>query len=88
MSADILIEKILKLSQIKIINFFFRIFETVLFWRYSVTFKKKQKINSKFFNFFQLFCNSKISALYRRRKHEILIKKIDLNSEIDSKVYE
>ncbi len=88
MSADVLVEKILKFSQIKIIKFFLDILELTLFWRYKITFKKKQKINSKFFSFIQLFCNSKISALYRRRKHEILTEILDLNSEIDSKIYE
>ena len=88
MNADVLIERGLRFSQIKIIKFFLQIFEAILFWRYNVIFKKKQKINSKFFSFFQLFCSSKISALYRRKKHEILIETLDLNSEIDSKVYE
>ena len=88
MSADILIERSIKFSQIKIIKFFLQIFEAILFWRYSIIFKKKKKLNSKFFSFFQLFCTSKISALYRRKKHEILIETLDLNSEIDNKVYE
>ena len=88
MSADALIEKSIKFSQIKIIKFFLQIFEAILFWRYSITFKKKQKLNSKFFSFFQLFFTSKISALYRRKKHEILVETLDLNSKIDNKVYE
>ena len=88
MNADVLIEKSLRFSQIKIIKFFLQIFEGIIFWYYSKQFKKRKKINSKFFIYFQLFYGNRISALYRRRKHEILVEKLDLNSEIDNKVYE
>ena len=88
MNADVIIEKSLRFCQIKIIKFFLQIFEVIIFWYYSKKFKKRKKINSKFFIYCQLFYGNKISALYRRRKHEILVEKLDLNSEIDSKVYE
>ena len=88
MNADVIIEKSLRFCQIKIIKFFLQIFEIIVFWYYSKQFKKRKKINSKFFVYFQFFCGDKISALYRRRKHEILVEKLDLSSEIDSKVYE
>ena len=88
MNADVIIEKSLRFCQIKIIKFFLQIFEVIIFWYYSKQFKKRKKINSKFFIYFQLFYGNKISALYRRRKHEILVEKLDLNSEIDNKVYE
>ena len=35
-----------------------------------------------------MFYGNKISALYRRKKHEILTETLDQNSEIDSKVHE
>ena len=88
MNADVIIEKSLRFCQIKIIKLFLQIFEVIIFWYYSKQFKKRKKINSKFFIYFQLFYGNKISALYRRRKHEILVEKLDLSSEIDSKVYE
>jgi len=88
MNADVIIEKSLRFCQIKIIKFFLQIFEVIIFWYYSKQFKKRKKINSKFFIYCQLIYGNKISALYRRRKHEILVEKLDLNSEIDSKVYE
>ena len=88
MNTDVIIEKSLRFCQIKIIKFFLQIFEVIIFWYYSKQFKKRKKINSKFFIYSQLFCGNKISALYRRRKHEILVEKLDLNSEIDNKVYE
>tara|TARA_Y100000590_G_scaffold127688_1_gene145984 strand:+ start:21085 stop:22050 length:966 start_codon:yes stop_codon:yes gene_type:complete len=88
MSTDFIVEKILRFSKIKIIKFLIQIFETVIFWFYKNKFKKKKDLNSKFFMYFQLYCNSKISALYRRRKHEILTEKLELNSDIDKKVLE
>ena len=88
MNTDVIIEKSLRFCQIKIIKLFLQIFEVIIFWYYSKQFKKRKKINSKFFIYFQLFYGNKISALYRRRKHEILVEKLDLNSEIDNKVYE
>ena len=88
MNADVIIEKSLRFCQIKIIKFFLQIFEVIIFWYYSKQFKKRKKINSKFFTYCQFIYGNKISALYRRRKHEILVEKLDLNSEIDSKVYE
>ena len=88
MNIDFLIRKTLEFSQIKIIKFFFKFFELFVFWYYNRWFKKKQKINSKFFGYFQFFCGAKIASLYRRRKHEILTEKLDLNLEIDKKVNE
>ena len=88
MNIDFLIRKTLEFSQIKIIKFFFQFFELFVFWYYNRWFKKKQKINSKFFGYFQFFCGAKIASLYRRRKHEILTEKLDLNLEIDKKVNE
>ena len=88
MNTDVIIEKSLRFCQIKIIKFFLQIFEVIIFWYYSKRFKKRKKINSKFFDFFQFFYATKISVFYRRRKHEILVEKLDLNSEIDNKVYE
>ena len=88
MNIDLLVRKTLEFSQIKIIKFFFQFFELFVFWYYNKWFKKKQKINSKFFRYFQFFAGEKIASLYRRRKHEILTKKLDLNLEIDKKVNE
>ena len=88
MSANIVIEQIIRFSKIKIVKFFFQMLEPIVFWYYYKKFKESQKINSKFFNYFQLFYGAKISALYRRKKHEILIETLDQNSEIDSKVHE
>ena len=86
MNIDLLIRKTLEFSQIKIIKFFLQIFEVIIFWYYSKQFKKRKKINSKFFIYFQFFCGAKIASLYRRRKHEILTEKLDLNLEIDKKI--
>ena len=89
MNADVIIEKSIKFSQIKIVKFFFKIIEAILFWYYSKTFKKrKKKINGKFFGYFQLFCVPKLSALCRRKRHQILYATLDPNSKIDNKVYE
>jgi len=88
MNADVIIEKSIKFSQIKIVKFFFKIIESILFWHYSRIFKKRKKINGKFFSYLQLFLGSKIHALYRRKRHETLSKTLNLNSKIDNKVYE
>ena len=88
MNADVIIEKSIKFSQIKIVKFFFKIIESILFWYYSKTFKKRKKINGKFFSYLQLFFGSKVHALYRRKRHEILSETLDPNSKIDNKVYE
>ena len=88
MNTDVIIEKSLRFCQIKIIKFFFQIIESILFWYYSKTFKKRKKINGKFFSYLQLFFGSKILALYRRKRHEILSKTLNLNSKIDNKIYE
>ena len=88
MNIDTLIKKAIEISQIKIIRFFFRIIEAILFWYYSKTFKRRKKIDSKFLNYLKLFCGSDIPALCRRKKHEILYETLDPNSKIDNKVYE
>ena len=88
MNADVIIEKSLRFCQIKIIKFFFQIIESILFWYYSRIFKKRKKINGKFFSYLQLFCGSKLPALYRRKKHAILSETLDPNSKIDNKVNE
>ena len=88
MNVDPLIKKAIEFSRIKIINFFFQIIESILFWYYSKTFKKRKKINGKFFSYLQLFLGSKVHALYRRKRHEILSETLDSNSKIDNKVYE
>ena len=88
MNTDVIIEKSLRFCQIKIIRFFFQIIESILFWYYSKIFKKRKKITGKFFSYLQLFLGSKINALYRRKRHETLSKTLNLNSEIDNKVYE
>ena len=88
MNVDPLIKKAIEFSRIKIIKFFFQIIESILFWYYSKTFKKRKKINGKFFSYLQLFFGSKVHALYRRKRHEILSETLDLNSKIDNKVYE
>ena len=88
MHVDLLIKKAIGFSRIKIIKFFFQIIESILFWYYSKTFKKRKKINGKFFSYLQLFCGSKLNVLYRRKKHEILSKTLDPNSKIDNKVNE
>ena len=85
-NKDKFVELLLRITQKKIIKFFFQILESILFLYYKRKFKKK--ISSKFFVYFQLFCNTKISALYRRRKHEILSEKLDSTAEIDKKVSE
>ena len=88
MNIDSLIEKSIKFSRIKIIKFFFQIIESIFFWYYSKIFKKRKKINGQFFSYLQLFFGSKIHALYRRKRHEILSETLNLNSKIDNKVYE
>ena len=88
MNVDPLIKKAIEFSRIKIIKFFFQIIESILFWYYSKTFKKRKKINGKFFSYLQLFLGSKIHALYRRKRHQILYATLDPNSKIDNKVYE
>ena len=88
MKIDPLIRKAIEFSRIKIIKFFFQIIESIFFWYYSRTFKKRKKINGKFFSYLQLFFGSKILALYRRKRHEILSETLNLNSKIDNKIYE
>ena len=89
MNVDTFTKKAIEFSQIKIVKFFFKIIEAILFWYYSKTFKKrKKKINGKFFGYFQLFCVPKLSALCRRKRHQILYATLDPNSKIDNKVYE
>ena len=83
MNVDPLIKKAIEFSRIKIIKFFFQIIEAILFWYYSKTFKKRKKnINGKFFSYLQLFLGSKVHALYRRKRHEILSETLDPNSKI------
>ena len=86
MNIDPIIKKAIEFSRIKIVKFFFQIIEGILFWYYTKTFKKRKKINGKFFTYFQLFCGAKLSAIYRRKRHEILTETLDLNSEIDKKI--
>ena len=89
MNVDTFTKKAIEFSQIKIVKFFFKIIEAILFWYYSKTFKKrKKKINGKFFGYFQLFCGPKLTALCRRKRHQILYETLDPNSKIDNKVYE
>ena len=90
MNVDLLIKKTIEISKINIIKFFIKIFETAIFWYYTQIKKKEKKnINGKFFRFFQIFSTSgKLHSIHRRKKHEILIEKLNLNSETDSKVYE
>lgn len=88
MNRDILIEKILRFSRTKVIKFVFQILEIIFFRYFSLRFKRSKKINSKFFIYSQLFYGNKISVLYRRRKHEILNEKLDLNLEVDNKIHE
>ena len=88
MLIDVIIKKSIKISEIKIIKFFFQIIETVICWYYYKISKKNKKINSKFFKIFQIFSDGKLYTFHRRKKHEILTKSLDKNLEIDSKVLE
>ena len=43
MNVDTFTKKAIEFSQIKIVKFFFKIIEAILFWYYSKTFKKRKK---------------------------------------------
>ena len=88
MLIDILIKKTIKISETKIIKFFFQIIETIICWYYYKISKKNKKISGKFFEIFQIFSDGKLYTFYRRKKHEILVKLLDKNLEIDGKVWE
>ena len=88
MNIDPFIKKTIQFSRIKIVSFFFKIIEKILLWYYTKTFKKRKKINGRFFNYSQLLCGASLSAIYRRKRHEILTKTLDLNDKIDKKTYE
>ena len=88
MLIDILIKKTIKISEIKIIKFFFQVIETIICWYYYKISKKNKKISSKFFEIFQIFSDGRLYTFYRRKKHGILVKLLDKNLEIDDKVWE
>ena len=89
MKADLLVKRIIEISQIKIIRIFIKILETIIYWYYTQFDRKNiQNTNNKFFCLLQLFSNGKLHSIHRRKKHEILIKNLNLNLEIDRKVYE
>ena len=88
MKTEKIIHFFFKILKIKIISFLFRIIEIVVVWYYNRTFKKrKEKIDGKFFRIFQLF-SFRLHAIQRRKNHEILTEKLDLNSDLDRKVYD
>ena len=86
MRTENVIRFFFRILQIKIFKFFFRIIETIVVWYYIKSFKKKRKIDGKFFRFIQLF-SEKLHTIKRRKNHEILIENLDLNLEFDRKIY-
>ena len=88
MKTEKIIRFFFRILKIKIISFLFRIIEIIVVWYYNQTFKKrKEKIDGKFFRIFQLF-SFRLHAIQRRKNHEILTEKLDLNSDLDRKVYD
>lgn len=88
MKKENFIRNIIKLSNIRIIKILLELFENILFYYYKKKFQNAKKLDSKFFSFLQLFFNAKISALYRRRKHDILINSLNQSSDLDRKIAE
>ena len=86
MNFDILITKILRISGIKLIRFFFQILETIICLYYYKVSKKGKKINLKLFALFQLFSDGRLYTLHRRKTHDIIVKKLDLKSKENQKV--
>ena len=86
MKVENIIRFFFRILQIKIFKFFFRILEMPIVWYYNKSFKKRQKIDGKFFCFIQLF-SEKLHTIKRRKNHEILNENLDLSSEFDSKIY-
>ena len=87
MSNEIIVKKILKISEIKIIKIFFRFFENIIYWYCNRVHKKNKKINDKIFSLFQFFSEGKLYTFHRRKLHDSLVNNLDLSSDIDSKVH-
>ena len=88
MLIDVIIKKSIKVSEIKIIKLLFQIIEIIICWYYYKISKKNKKVSGKFFKIFQIFSDGKLYTFHRRKKHEILIKSLNKNLEIDNKVLE
>ena len=86
MKVENIIRFFFRILQIKIFKFFFRILEMPTVWYYNKTFKKRQKIDGKFFCFMQLF-SEKLHTIKRRKNHEILNENLDLSLEFDRNIY-
>ena len=87
MFNEITVKKILKISENKIVKIFLRFFENIIYWYCNRAHKKKKKINEKLFSLSQLFSEGKLYTFHRRKLHDSLVNKLDLNSEIDNKVH-
>ncbi len=88
MNFDKLLTLILRFSGIKLVNIFFKILETVFCLYFYKILKRGKKINSKIFSFLQLFSDGRLYTLHRRKTHDELVKKLDLNLSEDQKVLE
>ena len=65
MTNDLIVKKILKISEIKIMRNFFRFFENIIYWYCNRVHKKNKKINDKIFSLFQLFSEGKLYTFHR-----------------------
>jgi len=88
MNFDRFLTFILRFSGIKLMSIFFKILESIFCLYFSQIAKRGKKINSKIFGILQLFSDGRLYTLYRRKTHDELVKKLDLNLNEDQKVLE
>ena len=88
MKIDLLIRKIIKISETKIIKLFFIFFESIFLWHCNKANRKGKKINDKLFKFFAFFSDGRLYTFHRRQLHELSNNNLDMDSEIDKKIYQ
>ena len=88
MNIDLLIRKIIKISETKIIKLFFIFFESIFLWHCNRANRKGKKINDKLFKFFAFFSDGRLYTFHRRQLHKFLTNNLDMDSEIDKKIYQ
>ena len=87
MNSEKVLTLFLRFAGLKIIQPFIKILETIFCLYYYKIYKKKDKINLKIFSFLQLFSDGRLYTLHRRKKHDAVIKKLNINLDEDKKVF-